>query len=79
MTQQIVIDIPASLATALPSAETLAYAGAWLIVGFAALILFGLVSIVLNWLQTPSKPVAKKLERDPLTWLPRKYGASNHN
>ena len=72
MTQQIVIDTPASLATAVPSAETLAYAGAWLIMGVTALIVFAALAALLTWLQTPSKPkAAKPIARSTETWLPK--------
>ena len=50
-----VIDIPASLTTLIPSAETSTAALTWLIMGFAALIALSIPVLVLSWLQTASK------------------------
>ena len=67
------------MTTLAPSAETISYVGAWLIVGFIALIAFGVLSAIFTWLQTPSKPKApKETEQEPLTWLPKKYVAADH-
>ena len=76
-----VIDIPASLATLIPSAETFTTAIAWLIMGFAALIALSIPVLILSWLQTASKPKAprKKTEQEPVAWLPKKYVAADHH
>ena len=76
-----VIDIPASLATLVPSTETSAAVLAWLVIGFAALLAFGVLMATLSWLQTPSKPkvLRRKTESEPLSWLPKKYVAPDHH